>query len=82
MENCYVVQFKENEKKEFCLFLRLFGFKWANGKSFGDEPHQFPFCIDVKRKVVYLTNVNFLREFKNQGGEMVGVQVFKNMVEA
>lgn len=82
MKNCYVIDYKENERQEFCLFLKLLGFKWANGKSIlQNEKHCFPFCIDVERKVVYLTNVYFLKEFKEQGGQFVSVDTFKNIIE-
>lgn len=82
MENCFVVSYEIKERNKFYLFLKLLGFKWANGKAIENAEHCFPFCIDVQRKVVYVTNVNFLREFKNQGHEMISFNEFKKVMEA
>ncbi len=82
MENCFVVCYEIKERDKFYLFLKLLGYKWANGKSINNEEHCFPFCIDVKRKVVYMTNTNFLREFSNQGNKMISFNEFKKMLEA
>lgn len=82
MENCVVVDYEVNEKNKFYLLLKLLGYKWANGKAINNEEHCFPFCIDVKRKVVYMTNTNFLREFSNQGNKMISFNDFKKMMEA
>ena len=81
MENCYVVNYENKEKNKFYLFLKLLGFKWANGKSLDFQEQTFPFCIDIERKVVYLTNTNFLREYANQGKKMVSVKKFKKVLE-
>ena len=81
MENCVVVDYEVKEKNKFYLFLKLLGFRLANGKEFEIQEHCFPFCIDVKRKVVYVTNVNFLREFENQGYKMISVDKFRRVIE-
>lgn len=81
MENCFVVNYELKERNKFYLFLKLLGFKWANGKEFEGEEHCFPFCIDVKRKVIYITNSNFLREFSSQGNKMISVNKFKKVME-
>ncbi|MBQ4542515.1 MAG: hypothetical protein IJA23_06715 [Clostridia bacterium] len=82
MENCFVVNYDIKERKELYLFLRLLGYKWANGKKIENQEHCFPFCIDIKRKVVYMTNTNFLREFSGQGHKMISFNEFKKVVEA
>ena len=82
MENCFVVDYEIKERNKFYLFLKLLGFKLANGEELNSNKNCFPFCIDVKRKVVYVTNSNFLREFKNQGHKMISVNKFKKVVEA
>ena len=81
MENCFVVSYDIKERNKFYLFLKLLGFKWANGKELDNQEHCFPFCIDIKRKVVYMTNTNFLREFFSQGHKMISVNKFKKVVE-
>ena len=80
MGKFYVVDYDLKERNELYLFLKLLGFKWANGESINSQDHCFPFCIDVQRKVVYMTNTSFLREFKSQGGEMIGVSQFKKEI--
>ena len=80
MENCLVVEYDENNKKELYKFLKLGSYKWANGRDFAEEKFCFPFCIDTERKVVYVTNVYFLKEFKNQGYEIITVKDFINKV--
>lgn len=81
MENCYVVDYELKERNKFYLFLKLLGFKWANGDEIENQEHCFPFCIDIQRKVVYVTNTNFLKEFANQGKKMVSVKKFKKVLE-
>ena len=81
MENCFVVNYNIKERNKFYLFLKLLGYKWANGKDFENEEQSFPFCIDIKRKVIYMTNINFLREFENQGHKMISFNEFKKVVE-
>ena len=80
MENCLVVKYDETDKKELYEFLKLGCYKWANGRDFSDEKHCFPFCIDTERKVIYMTNIYFLKEFKSQGYEMITVEDFINKV--
>ena len=82
MENCFVVSYDIKERNKLYLFLKLLGYKWANGEAIENQEHCFPFCIDVKRKVVYMTNTNFLREFSGQGHKMITFNEFKKMVEA
>ena len=81
MENCVVVDYEIKERNKFYLFLKLLGFRLANGKEFEIQEHCFPFCIDVKRKVVYVTNTNFLREFARQGHKMISVNKFRKVIE-
>ena len=81
MENCYVVDYQAKEKNKFYLFLKLLGFKLANGESIENQEHKFPFCIDIQRKVIYVTNTNFLKEFASQGKKMVSVHKFKKILE-
>ena len=45
MENCFVVNYELKERNKFYLFLKLLGFKWANGKEFESEDNCFPFCL-------------------------------------
>ena len=80
MGKFYVVSFSGEEFQELYLYLKLFGYKFANGKSLDKKDVHFPFCIDIERKVVYLTNVCFLKAFKQQGGEFLTVENFKKAV--
>ncbi|MBR7172689.1 MAG: hypothetical protein IKD36_02740 [Clostridia bacterium] len=82
MENCLVVEYDEKNKKELYEFLKLGNFRWANGRDFSDEEHCFPFCIDTERKVVYMTNIYFLKEYKEQGYKRISVSDFINKVMA
>ena len=80
MENCLVVEYSKKDKDELYEFLKLGNFRWANGRDFADDAERFPFCIDTERKVVYRTNVYFLKEFKEQGHELVSVETFINKI--
>lgn len=80
MGKFYVVSFSGEEFQELYLYLKLFGYKFANGKTPSKEDGRFPFCIDIERKVVYLTNVCFLKAFKQQGGEFLSVDNFKKAI--
>lgn len=80
MENCCVVKYDKNNKRELYEFLRLGSYRWANGKDFLEDVHYFPFCIDTERKVVYVTNVYFLNEYKKQGHELISVEDFINKI--
>ncbi len=81
MENCFVVNYEDKEKDKIYLFLKLLGFKWASERQEGLQENCFPFCIDVKRKVVYVTNTNFLREFHSQGYKMISFNKFKKVAQ-
>ena len=66
-------------------FAQEVAYAWAEhdlkDKEFESEDNCFPFCIDVKRKVIYITNANFLREFASQGNKMISVNKFKKVME-
>lgn len=81
MFNCYVVNFQKQEKNKFYLFLKLLGFRWASERAEIKQDFEFPFCIDIERKVVYVTNSNFLKEFESQGRKMISVSSFKKVLE-
>lgn len=80
MKNCVVVEYNENDKKQLYDFLKLGSYKWANGRNFSNDEHCFPFCIDTERKVVYMTNIYFLKEYKEQGYKKISVADFINKV--
>lgn len=76
MENYLVVEYDKNNKKKLFKFLKLGNFRWASGRVFDDEEHCFPFCIDIERRVVYMTNIYFLNEYKRQGYKRISVSDF------
>ena len=41
MENCFVVSYDIKERNKLYLFLKLLGYKWANGEAIENQEHCF-----------------------------------------